>query len=129
MGTPHPAGAAAGGSEGPLKPHRLQTTRWKRKPAFLAASFLSLLYDLGKVRVCLQIWRWGDKHAKFWSKNQGVVTLKGKLELKLILFRTQDSELFLTCSGCTQPCVHSSSLVSEGGRGSHKDTQRSRGRS
>lgn len=100
--------------------HTLET-----EMAFLAALSLSLLYDLGKVRVCLQIWRWGDKHSKFWSKNQGAVTLKGKLELKRILFRTQDSELFLMRSGCTQPCVHSS-LVSEGGRQPQRHPEKQR---
>lgn len=88
-----PARAAVGGLEQLLRPCRLQTTLWKLKLAFLATSSLSLLCDLGKVLVCLQIWLWGnktgDKNSELWSKSSGVVTQKGKLKLKRILFRTQ----------------------------------------
>lgn len=88
-----PARAAVGGPEQLQRPCRLQTTLWKLKLAFLATSFLSLLCDLGKVLVCLQIWLWGnktgDKNSELRSKSPGVVTQKGKLKLKRILFRTQ----------------------------------------
>lgn len=80
-----PARAAVGGPEQLLRPCRLQTTLWKLKLAILATS-LSLLCDLEKDLVCLQIWLWGnktgDKNSKLRSKSPGVVTRKEKLELR-----------------------------------------------
>lgn len=87
-----PARPAAGGPEQLLRPCRLQTTLWKLKLAFLASS-LSLLCDLGKVLVCLQIWLWGNKtgdnNYELRSKSPGVLTRKGKLAVLNMQLDTQ----------------------------------------